>query len=313
MVVFVDLEDDVPDDPHADPNEPRGFSSLRKHHLGDRSTAEVTANGHDEHVEERPNPNINSFSAALGAYPIVTQLAHNVDLNTLDALSRTCRQIRANLLQYRTRLVQQTLRCENEFRDARSSESEKPGQKWHILGEAGHLVSGKVSACARDLVSDCRRCGRIVCRVRPIHFRLPFTPPGYHCVPPSYAKRPTPHRTAHPNPHPPRPSPPATAVSAPPASPPPSPSSPPPLAPARPASTSAPPAAPASQPRTRRTAACGRGARGSRPVTGAWGPGSGRGTRASSARGGGGVRGRWMWRWSLSAAAVGAGTGVMVV
>lgn len=71
MVVFVDLEDDVPDDPHADPNEPRGFSSLRKHHLGDKSTAEVTANGDDEHVEERPNPNINSFSAALGAYPYV--------------------------------------------------------------------------------------------------------------------------------------------------------------------------------------------------------------------------------------------------
>lgn len=96
----------------------------------------------------------------------MTQLAHKVDLNTLDALSRTCRQIRVNLLQYRNRLVQQTLRCENEFRDANSAESEKPGQKWHILGEAGHLVSGKVSMCARDLVSDCRRCGRIVCRVR---------------------------------------------------------------------------------------------------------------------------------------------------
>ncbi|KAL9136608.1 MAG: hypothetical protein Q9175_002168, partial [Cornicularia normoerica] len=151
MVVFVDLEDDVPDDPHADPHEPRGFSSLRKHHLGDKVTAKATATGDDENVDERPNPNINSFSAALGAYPIVTQVAYNVDLNTLDALSRTCRQIRANLLQYRNRLVQQTLRCENEFRDAESAESEKVGQKWHMIGGTGYQVSGKASTCARDL------------------------------------------------------------------------------------------------------------------------------------------------------------------
>lgn len=71
MVVFVDLEDDVPDDPHADPNEPRGFPSLRKHHLGDKVIPKVTANGDDEDAKERPNPNINSFSAALGAYPYV--------------------------------------------------------------------------------------------------------------------------------------------------------------------------------------------------------------------------------------------------
>ncbi|CAF9920073.1 MAG: hypothetical protein ALECFALPRED_001420 [Alectoria fallacina] len=176
MVVFVDLDNDVSDDPHADPNGPRGFSSLRKHRLGDKVTANAPPNANDGKLEERPNPNINSFSAALGAYPIVTQLAHNVDLNTLDALSRTCRQIRANLLQYRNRLVQQTLHCENEFRGAKSSQSEKPGQKWHILGEAGHLVSGKVSTCARDLVSDCRRCGRIVCRVCPPFFPTSISP-----------------------------------------------------------------------------------------------------------------------------------------
>ena len=72
MVVFVDLEDDVSDDPHADPNQPRGFSSLHRHHLGDKVTTKVTANDdNDEPIEKRPNPNINSFSAALGAYPYV--------------------------------------------------------------------------------------------------------------------------------------------------------------------------------------------------------------------------------------------------
>lgn len=68
MVVFVDLEDDVSDDPHADPNEPRGFPSLRKHHLGDKVTAKETDDGN---FDERPNPNLNSLSAALGAYPYV--------------------------------------------------------------------------------------------------------------------------------------------------------------------------------------------------------------------------------------------------
>ena len=71
MVVFVDLEDDVSDDAHANPNEPRGFSSLRKHHLGNQVTAKVTSNGDDGNIDERPNPNINGFSAALGAYPFV--------------------------------------------------------------------------------------------------------------------------------------------------------------------------------------------------------------------------------------------------
>lgn len=72
MVVFVDLEDDVPDDPHANPREPCGFSSLRRSHLRDKVTAKLTANGADGNAEQRPNPNINSLSAALGAYPYVS-------------------------------------------------------------------------------------------------------------------------------------------------------------------------------------------------------------------------------------------------
>lgn len=71
MVVFVDLEDDLSDDPHANPNDPRAFSSLRKHHLGDKVTAKPTAKDDDENIEERPNPNLNSLTAALAAYPYV--------------------------------------------------------------------------------------------------------------------------------------------------------------------------------------------------------------------------------------------------
>ena len=69
MVVFVDLEDDLSDDPHADPDEPRRFSTLRRHNPGDKVTTKVTTDGDDVSIEPRPNPNINSISAALGAYP----------------------------------------------------------------------------------------------------------------------------------------------------------------------------------------------------------------------------------------------------
>ena len=71
MVVFVDLEDDLSDDPYADPDEPRRFSALRRHHPRDKVTTKVTTEGDDGSIEIRPNPNINSISAALGAYPYV--------------------------------------------------------------------------------------------------------------------------------------------------------------------------------------------------------------------------------------------------
>ena len=71
MVVFVDLEDDLSDDPYADPDEPRRFSTLRGHHPGDKVTTKVTTDDEDGSIEIRPNPNINSISAALGAYPYV--------------------------------------------------------------------------------------------------------------------------------------------------------------------------------------------------------------------------------------------------
>ena len=41
-------------------------------------------------------------------------VAAHLDLNTLDNLSRTCRQIREGLLQYRKMLLVSTLHCCNE-------------------------------------------------------------------------------------------------------------------------------------------------------------------------------------------------------
>lgn len=102
---------------------------------------------------------------------IVSQLACLLDLNTLHDLSRTCRQFRANLFQYRTMLKTLTLRCENESFDPSggSAEHDQPltnAQLYNQKKRSGRFTSGKVGPCARDMVGECRSCSTIVCRVR---------------------------------------------------------------------------------------------------------------------------------------------------
>ncbi|EME83541.1 uncharacterized protein MYCFIDRAFT_38772 [Pseudocercospora fijiensis CIRAD86] len=151
MVRFVDLEEDA--DLRAGP-----FGNL-SHDL--ESAIE----------DSRPNPNLSQFSAALSCYPIVTLLARYIDLVTLENLSKTCRQIRANLLGYRANLISQTLRCDNE----NTNPAERLGnalhashQVWTTYGrngtKIGRITSGKIGACARDMVGECRKCGKIICR-----------------------------------------------------------------------------------------------------------------------------------------------------
>jgi hypothetical protein len=68
MVVIVDLDEEV-HDPHADPGALNGFVGLKhqlRHSLTDpKHNAPERAPVDDE----RPNPNINGFSAALSCYP----------------------------------------------------------------------------------------------------------------------------------------------------------------------------------------------------------------------------------------------------
>ncbi|PGH17274.1 hypothetical protein AJ79_01157 [Helicocarpus griseus UAMH5409] len=143
----------------------------------------------------RTNPNDNGFSAALSCYPVVVQIARSVDLNTLDSLAMTCRQFRVNLLQFRSQLVRETLRCRNEPLDEPPSNNgsdnntssgivanDVPGifqvftQPAAVIAGGGHsnapkLTTGKVGRCARDMVADCQRCLGTVCRnctVKPV-------------------------------------------------------------------------------------------------------------------------------------------------
>lgn len=76
MVVFVDLDEDVVSgaDPHVDPSELAGSP---QHHWSLRQTPCKPARDLkidnketvDNAAEERPNPNINSCTAALACYP----------------------------------------------------------------------------------------------------------------------------------------------------------------------------------------------------------------------------------------------------
>ncbi|KAH6874710.1 hypothetical protein B0T10DRAFT_201940 [Thelonectria olida] len=103
---------------------------------------------------------------ALQCYPIAIAVAASIDLNTMDALSRTCRVIHHGLLQYRTILLASTLHCRNEAVPVDPSETFRYRARagnWFYM-EDGRNYSGKSGDCARDLVGECRRCSEVICR-----------------------------------------------------------------------------------------------------------------------------------------------------
>lgn len=94
-----------------------------------------------------------------------------LDLNSLHDLALTCRQFRANLLQYRKQLIAQSLRCSNEDKPIQGLASDRFRESHAVWDTAsagsygGRLTSGKIGDCARDMVDECRKCGTVVCRV----------------------------------------------------------------------------------------------------------------------------------------------------
>lgn len=98
---------------------------------------------------------------------IVIAIASEIDLNTLDSLSRTCRQIHFSLVQYRKILLKSTLHCRNESIPVDPEETFRYRARagnWFYM-EDGRSYNGKSGDCARDMVGECRRCNEVICRV----------------------------------------------------------------------------------------------------------------------------------------------------
>ena len=98
---------------------------------------------------------------------VVISVVASIDLNDVDALARTCRGIRAGLVQNRKILLASALRCTNEEILADPDETFRfraRAGNWYYM-EDGRSYNGKTGKCARDMVAECRRCARVVCRV----------------------------------------------------------------------------------------------------------------------------------------------------
>ena len=74
MVVFLDLDEDVPDDPHADPGQLSGFPSIRRLPVREPRTSSDLQDEQGVEAVERDNPNLNVVSEALGCYPWVLSI-----------------------------------------------------------------------------------------------------------------------------------------------------------------------------------------------------------------------------------------------
>ncbi|KAF5662195.1 hypothetical protein FHETE_8085 [Fusarium heterosporum] len=107
-----------------------------------------------------------SVTSAFQCYPVIEAIVASIDLNTLDALSRTCRLVHHGLVQYRTTLINSTLHCQNEDVPVDGSETFRYRARagnWFYM-EDGRSYNGKSGNCARDMVGECRRCSDVICR-----------------------------------------------------------------------------------------------------------------------------------------------------
>ncbi|KAI1425045.1 hypothetical protein F5Y12DRAFT_399547 [Xylaria sp. FL1777] len=175
MAIFVDLdEESEPPQTQAIAHSGEWDGERTKLQLQQELLAVANSNGHarDSPVVEggtpdpaaadkgvRENLNRNRMTEALGCYPIVIAIVSWLDLNTLDNLSRTCRQIRQNLLQYRVPLVTHTLHC---YKEQPPLEPEDNEMNWYYM--TINESYRRKGSCARDMVTECRRCARPVCR-----------------------------------------------------------------------------------------------------------------------------------------------------
>ncbi|KAI1372038.1 hypothetical protein F4677DRAFT_433817 [Hypoxylon crocopeplum] len=201
MALFVDLDEEAePPQAHRYGLKPEWNGERAKQQLSSGTNGSAPTDGDGEQSQpptdrEAENPNEhNGLAEALGCYPIVMAIASSIDLNALHNLSRTCRQVRLALLQYRTTLLAHTLHCVNEDVPIDPEDTFRYRARagnWYYMedGRTGDY-NGKSGSCARDMVAECRRCGTVVCRNCAIKPPAPAVLPDRHrrlCLPCSKA------------------------------------------------------------------------------------------------------------------------------
>ncbi|KAI1105126.1 hypothetical protein F4804DRAFT_305192 [Jackrogersella minutella] len=176
MALFVDLDEEAePPQTHHYGLKPEWNGERAKHQLSSGADGIAPTKGDGDQSQpatiDREPENLNGHNGmaeALGCYPIVMAIASSIDLNTLDNLSRTCRQVRQALLQYRSPVLAHTLHCVNEDVPIDPEDTFRYRARagnWFYMedGRTGDY-NGKSGSCARDMVAECRRCGTVVCR-----------------------------------------------------------------------------------------------------------------------------------------------------
>ncbi|KAH6655563.1 hypothetical protein BKA67DRAFT_561084 [Truncatella angustata] len=184
MAVFVDFSSDDEDPQDVQPQQHAyGRSILQKSGWkGERTEATERSSVPDEEEHNELSNSTangsasshytfrNAMTEALGCYPVAMAIASSLDLISLDNLSRTCRQIHASLLEYRSPLKSHTLHCVNENVEFDPDDTLRYRARtgnWYYMEELarpGDKYNGKSGQCARDMVAECRRCARVVCR-----------------------------------------------------------------------------------------------------------------------------------------------------
>ncbi|CUS15270.1 unnamed protein product [Tuber aestivum] len=131
MVLFLNLDSSKPP-PHDNPHDDLDRQPTRTLHW-DTPHPGVVA------TRPRPSPNTtHPFTALMSSYPLLMSLTKHLDLNDLASLSSTCHPFRSLLLPQRKNLTSRSLVCKNS--------------------------GGQVHRCVKDLVNECRRCLKPVCR-----------------------------------------------------------------------------------------------------------------------------------------------------
>ncbi|KAL7266676.1 hypothetical protein RUND412_010772, partial [Rhizina undulata] len=175
MVFFSDLtSSEQPHDLHW-----RQFM-LREHEAVGAISADNQYLHHLPPDADRPNPNFSHpLSAVTALYPFLTSLAIHLDHNDLSSLSSTCRQIQANMMQYRSTLLAMSLRCRNYLKN------KEVNRDWSPQCQLRQRRWGPTRKCAGDLVEACWMCREPICRNC---VRQPFPAHHHHrqrrlCVP----------------------------------------------------------------------------------------------------------------------------------